>query len=209
MSDRTRLLDTRDKQPNQSLSQQYFDDVYRVSRDPWHFETSAYEAQKYADSLAILPRKHYRNALELGCSIGVFTQMLGPRCSQLLAVDIAAQAVAEAKERCTDQPAVRFERRSLPSQFPDGIFDLITVCEVAYYWSAEDLQTACRCIAQHQSEGADLLLVHWTPEVHDYPLPGDVVHDLWLEQPWWQTVAARPQATYRMDVLRRNALAVL
>ncbi len=187
-----------------SLTARYFEDVYAANRDPWRFETSPYEVEKYSSSLAILPRERYCSALEIGCSIGVFTHMLATRCDQLLAVDIAEQALAEARNRCADQPQVHFARCQLPAEFPDGSFDLITVCEVGYYWSPEDLQRACVRIAQHQPAGADLLLVHWTPEVHDYPQTGDAVHDTWLSQPWWQPLAARRHATYRMDLLRRN-----
>lgn len=188
-----------------SLSQQYFDDVYAASADPWDFETSAYEAGKYAASLAALPRARYVNALEIGCSIGVFTRMLAERCDALLAVDVAEKALAVAEKRCADQQQVRFAKRSLPQEFPDGTFDLVTVCEVGYYWSPADLLVACRAIAQHQAEGADLLLVHWTPEVADYPQLGDAVHDTWIKQPWWRIVASQRQALYRLDVLRRSA----
>lgn len=187
-----------------SLPARYFDDVYAAHRDPWNFETSAYEAEKYSSSLAILPRERYGSALEVGCSIGVFTQLLAQRCDRLLALDLAEKALDEARQRCAQQTNVSFARCDLPAQFPNGSFDLVTVCEVGYYWSPADLLRACRRIAQQQPTGADLLLVHWTPAVHDYPQTGDAVHDTWLSQPWWQPMAARRHATYRMDVLRRN-----
>lgn len=187
-----------------SLTAQYFEDVYAANRDPWQFETSPYEAEKYSSSLAILPRERYGSALEVGCSIGVFTQMLAERCDRLLAIDLAEKALDEARRRCANQLQVSFARCDLPAQFPAGSFDLVTVCEVGYYWSPADLLRACRRIAQQQPIDADLLLVHWTPDVHDYPQKGDAVHDTWLNQPWWQPVAARRHATYRMDVLRRN-----
>ncbi len=187
-----------------SLPQQYFDDVYAANPDPWGFETSPYEAEKYAASLAALERPTYPNALEIGCSIGVFTRMLAPRCDALLALDIAERALALARVRCADQPHVQFDQRSLPDQFPDGMFDLVTVCEVGYYWSAEDLLRACLAVAQHQAEGAELLLVHWTPTVADYPQAGDAVHDTWLRQPWWHAFVSQRHPLYRLDVLRRS-----
>lgn len=187
-----------------SLTAQYFRDVYAAHRDPWNFESSPYEAEKYNSSLAILPRERYGSALEVGCSIGVFTHMLADRCDRLLALDLAEQALEEARQRCAQQSQVTFAQCDLPAQFPGGMFDLVTVCEVGYYWSPADLLQACRRIAQQQPTGADLLLVHWTPDVHDYPQRGDAVHDTWLSQPWWQMLAAHRHATYRMDVLRRN-----
>ncbi len=38
----------------------YFDRLYQQSADPWSFETSAYEAAKYRDTLDSLPRATYR-----------------------------------------------------------------------------------------------------------------------------------------------------
>ncbi len=190
-----------------SLPQQYFDGVYAAKADPWDFETSPYEAEKYATSLAALPHARYANALEIGCSIGVFTRMLAQRCDALLALDVAEKALDIARTRCADQPQVRFEQRSLPDQFPEGLFDLVTVCEVGYYWSPADLQRACRIIAQHQPQGADLLLVHWTPHVTDYPQAGDAVHDAWLKQPWWDVQVSQRHSKYRLEVLRRSAAA--
>ncbi len=192
-----------------SLSQQYFDDVYAAKADPWNFETSSYEAGKYAASLAALPRPTYPTALELGCSIGVFTHLLAQRCKALLALDVAQRALDVARARCADQPHVRFEQRSLPDQFPAGSYDLVTVCEVGYYWSPQDLERACRITAEHQPEGADLLLVHWTPTVPDYPQTGDAVHETWLKQPWWNSLVSQRHSSYRLDVLRRSAVAAL
>ena len=195
-----------DSAGSQSLPQQYFDEIYAAHADPWGFATSSYEAEKYAASLAALSRERYGTALEVGCSIGVFTAMLAGRCDNLLAVDVAEKALSAARMRCEDQRQVRFELRSLPDQFPEGNFDLITVCEVAYYWSAEDLLKACRVMAQHQPEGAELLLVHWTPSAHDYPQVGDAVHDTWLQQPWWHTRISQRHPLYRLDALQRNTV---
>ncbi len=61
---------------SESLSTEYFDDLYQKNEDPWDFETSAYERDKYAATLAALPNAHYQNAFEIGCSIGVLTQQL-------------------------------------------------------------------------------------------------------------------------------------
>jgi hypothetical protein len=68
-----------------SLQPDYFDAIYQRDPDPWQFATSEYEAGKYRATLAALPRKHYRNGFEVGCSIGVLTRMLAERCDDLLA----------------------------------------------------------------------------------------------------------------------------
>ena len=57
-----------------SVPAEYFVELYRRELDPWNFAASAYEAEKYRTTLRLLPRARYRNACELGCSIGVFTR---------------------------------------------------------------------------------------------------------------------------------------
>jgi len=39
-----------------SLDPEYFKGVYDASEDPWNFETSEYEAKKYAATIAALPK---------------------------------------------------------------------------------------------------------------------------------------------------------
>ena len=196
-----------ENQPN-SLDSRYFDDVYRANSDPWGFETSPYEHAKYAASLAALPRPHYPRALEIGCSLGVFTALLAPRCGHLLGVDVSEQALAQARQRCAGLPQVALAQQRLPDEFPAGAFDLITLCEVGYYWSPADLARAAAGIAGALPAGGQLLLVHWTPPVHDYPLTGDEVHEFFLQKTGpdgvWQSLAGQRHPQYRLDVLAKR-----
>jgi SAM-dependent methyltransferase len=193
--------------PRESLPPAYFDAVYAARADPWDFETSPYEAAKYDATLAALPRARYASLLEIGCSIGVLTRRLAGRCDRLLALDVAPAALERARARCADLPHVRFERRRVPDELPDGRFDAIVVSEVGYYWSAEDLRRARDLLLARLESAGHLLLVHWTPPVHDYPLTGDEVHAAFLE-----SVAAGAlrhlgggrEATYRLDVFERR-----
>lgn len=164
-----------------TLPDGYFDDVYRANDDPWHFETSAYEAAKYARTLAALPREHYARALEVGCSIGVFTARLAPRVDRLLSVDVSGKALDSARERLAASPQgsrVTFARRRLPDDLGQlgGPFDLIVLSEVLYYLSPADLDRALDGLSERLAPGGTLILVHWTPLVHDYPQTGDAVH---------------------------------
>jgi len=165
----------------ESLEGGYFDALYAGNPDPWGFQTRPYEASKYALTLATIPQRRPRHALELGCSIGVLSQRLGRRCERVLAVDVADAALAQARERCRDQPHVRFRRMQVPRQMPDGIFDLILLSEMGYYLSRADLRALRQALLARLLPGGSLLLVHWRPEVADYPLTGDEVHELFLE----------------------------
>ena len=83
--------------PETSLPPSFFDAIYAEAPDPWSFATSDYEAGKYAVTVATLPRAQYASALEIGCSIGVLTELLAPRCDALLSVDVAERALNQAR----------------------------------------------------------------------------------------------------------------
>jgi SAM-dependent methyltransferase len=189
-----------------SLRPDYFERVYREADDPWHFASSPYEAAKYAATLAALPRARYRNAFEIGCSIGVLTERLAGRCDQLLSVDVAEAALAQARARCAGLPQVRFQRLRVPDEFPDERFDLILVSEVAYYWSLHDLARAEALIIEHLEPAGQLLLVHWTPFVDDYPLTGDEAHDAFARGAGdrLRCLLSRREEQYRLDLYERS-----
>ncbi|MFC7609312.1 SAM-dependent methyltransferase [Teichococcus aestuarii] len=68
--------------PTGSLPAAYFEALYAADPDPWRFRDSAYEAGKYAATLAALERPRYGRVLEVGCSIGVLTKQLAGRCDR-------------------------------------------------------------------------------------------------------------------------------
>ncbi|GAB2574463.1 class I SAM-dependent DNA methyltransferase [Spirosoma areae] len=188
-----------------SLPQAYFDDVYRASNDPWQFATSTYERDKYAATLAALPQERYANVFEIGCSIGVLSQMLAPRCDKLLAVDASELPLNQARERLAPFPQVTVRQMSIPNQFPDESFELILLSEVGYYLTMADLRCTQRLMVNHLKPKGQLLLVHWTPFVPDYPLTGDQVHESFLElttsgQPLQHLLGQRTEQ-YRLDLL--------
>ena len=189
-----------------SLSPAYFDAVYQANPDPWNFATSPYEAAKYAATLGALPRDRYENALEIGCSIGVLTERLAPHCGRLLSLDVSPAALDQARARCAGLPQVRFERRYLPDEFPDGTFDLLLVSEVGYYLALPDLlRLRERCVSQ-LAAGGHLLLVHWTPLVPDYPLTGDQVHETFARESTagnLRHLVGQREEKYRLDLFAR------
>jgi SAM-dependent methyltransferase len=189
-----------------SLEPAYFERLYALHSDPWHFADSAYERAKYEATLAALPRERYEAALELGCSIGVYTRRLGERCHNVLAIDVAEQALERARERCRDQLHVRFALHHLPHDFPHGSFDLILLSEVGYYFDRDDLRLLVERILGALTGDGHLLLVHWRPYVADYPLTGDQVHEEVLRltegtlRPLWHNLSY----LYRLDLLGRS-----
>lgn len=189
----------------QSLPPSYFEKMYRANSDPWQFETSEYEAKKYAATIATLPYSRYRSAFEIGGSIGVLTEKLADRCDALLSVDVSETAQAKAIERCQYLPQVRCQIMQIPQQFPDESFDLILISEVGYYLSWQDLHKTQTHVLNHLNLGGHLLLVHWTLYAQDYPLSGDDVHESFLKlspQPLRHVVGQREEQ-YRLDLFER------
>ena len=188
-----------------SLPPSYFENMYVADPDPWDFETSEYEAKKYAATLAALPKGRYRAALEIGGSIGVLTEKLAERCQSLLSIDVSKTAQARARDRCQHLSHVELEIMQVPYQYPSRRFDLTVVSEVGYYWGRQDLPKAQAQIAQHLEAGGHLLLVHWTPYVAEYPLTGDEVHEAFLAEVGsvWRSLVSQREERYRLDLLER------
>jgi SAM-dependent methyltransferase len=159
-----------------TLGLDYFTGVYASAADPWGLADRWYEARKYALSLALLPREQYGRAFEPGCSIGVLTAMLAPRCGRLLSCDMIAGAVAVAGERTATLPGVRVEQRLIPRDWPAGEFDLIVFSEILYYFADADLNRVLSLATGALRPDGHLLAVHWRHPATDHPRTGDEVH---------------------------------
>ena len=191
-----------------TLPEDYFNDVYRNNDDPWNFETSEYELNKYKATINALAKDTYQNVFEIGCSIGVLSEMLAPACAKLLAVDAAESPLLKARERLQKYPQVSIQKMAVPDQFPNEQFDLILMSEVGYYLAMPDLERLKEQILSHLETKGQLLLIHWTPEVHDYPLTGDEVHDAFMTltgpgKPLKHILSQR-EKTYRLDSFEKQ-----
>ncbi len=186
----------------QTLSEKYFADVYAANDDPWNFETSEYEAEKYAATMTSLPRENYANAFEIGCSIGVLTEKLAAKCAKILAIDVSEKALEKARERCAKLPQISFRKMSVPREFPAEKFDLILISEVGYYLTPEDWKILMEETFAHLTEHGQIALVHWLPPVHDYPQTGDEVHDSFAEfaDGKMRKISQKREEKYRIDV---------
>lgn len=186
---------------SRTVPPEYFIEQYQRVIDPWHYETSAYERDKYEATLAALPGATYEQALELACSIGAFTNMLASRCRSLLAVDCSAEALERARRNCAAHAHVRFEQCRLPGQYPAGTFDLTTVCEFAFYLCESDLLALRENVLQHSRHGAHVILVHWTPPVDGHATIAQDVHEAFRASPL-QHLNGYDAPTYRLDVFQ-------
>jgi 2-polyprenyl-3-methyl-5-hydroxy-6-metoxy-1,4-benzoquinol methylase len=176
----------------------YFEEKYKADIDPWQFRTSDYERDKYQATLESLTKDRYASALEVGCSIGVLTELLSRRCVNLLAIDASATAIEAAK--VINKPNVTFRIANLPAEFPSGRFDLIVLSEVLYYFSALDLEEVARLCTNAISRDGEIVVCHWLGET-DYPLPGIEASELFarLIKPTMPARSILHDEVYRLE----------
>ena len=184
-----------------------FDRLYAADADPWGFATSPYEAGKYRDTLDLLdataPARRFARAVELGCSIGVFTTMLAPRCDMLVGIDAARAAIDAARARCATHAHVRLECGLLPAAFPEGRFDLLVVSELLYFLSPADIEHLAEAARRAASADAVILLANWTGPT-DTPHTGDAAATRFIAalQPAFADARTIHRDRYRLDILR-------
>ncbi len=181
------------------VSRERFEQLYAASDDPWDYRTSAYERQKYADTLAALPPRALGEVLEVGCSIGVFSELLAPRCRRLIAIDFSARAVALAREQLASFANVELAQASFPEQVSAGEWDLVVCSEVLYYLDETTFERATRWLRTRLERGASVLAVSWRGEGSQEPMRGDEAHDrLIAKLGRWHALDARRRG-YRLD----------
>jgi 2-polyprenyl-3-methyl-5-hydroxy-6-metoxy-1,4-benzoquinol methylase len=184
-----------------STPARHFEALYRRHADPWKLATSDYEDRKYRATVAALGKRRFRNALEVGCSIGTLTERLAGCCDALLGVDFIEQALQAARQRCAHLPHVRFERRAIPAQWPSGAFDLIVLSEVLYFLSPADLNEVARRCATGAEPDRTVLMVNWR-RPNDGTMPGDAAAEmlLGLLPASWKRIAVALNDDYRIDM---------
>lgn len=161
------------------LEDDALDRVHRDEADPWQVD-SAYERRKRALTLASLPREHYRDALEVGCSIGALAVDLSERCDRLLAIDASAAAVDLARQRTSGVAELDVRLARVPSQWPPGRWDLVCISEIGYFLSPHELAEVVALALGSLADDGHLLLCHWRHQPVGWPLAGPSVHEAFL-----------------------------
>ncbi|GGM89894.1 methyltransferase [Dyadobacter beijingensis] len=191
-----------------TLDASYFNALYGNNQDPWNFEGSDYEKNKYAQTMLMIPDDVYARVFEIGCSNGVLTEMLQNRSQRLLAVDSSRVAVENAKKRLEKYHHVIVVEMEVPREFPALKFNLILLSEVGYFMVAEELLALRDKLIAALLPGGHLLMVHWTPVVEEFPLTGDQVHEFFIEESDesgpLDHLKNRKEPEYRMDLFKRK-----
>ncbi|GAA2060079.1 SAM-dependent methyltransferase [Williamsia deligens] len=156
----------------------YFDAMYGAGPDPWGFEQHWYEKRKRDLTVAALPRARYADALELGSSTGVLSEVLLDRCERLTCVELHPRGVETARRRlAAAADRVRLEVGDIVTWRPSRHHDLVVVSEVLYYLADEDLDSVMTWLADCSRAGATLVAVHFRHPVPEHVRSGDDVHE--------------------------------
>jgi len=125
-----------------------FEHKYRKHGDYFGYETKPYELTKYQRTLALVKqwRTGSESALEIGCSVGVFTAMIVPEFANVTAVDIAGEALELTRTQTGNAPNVSYIQSDLLSLKLNRQFDVIFCAEVLMYIREKDTAEACRVL---------------------------------------------------------------
>ena len=186
-----------------STRRSYFDEMYASGPDPWGFESRWYERRKYQLTVASLLEPRYQSGFEPGCSIGVLSDLLAQRCDHLLATDIVPVALEQAAERLRSRDNVTLELRAIPEAWPEGLFDLVVLSEIAYYFDPDTLHELLERMIGTTRPGATIAAVHWRGTT-DYPLSGDEAHTIIGQAPHLERRVHHVDDQFLLEIWRRT-----
>jgi 2-polyprenyl-3-methyl-5-hydroxy-6-metoxy-1,4-benzoquinol methylase len=138
-----------------------FERIYLENSDPWDYRSSAYEHAKYHKTLETILKygRSDESALEVGCSIGVFTQMLAVHFKRVTALDFSEEALKAATERNAKLSNVRFVHDDVRFMSLGERYSVITCAEILYYVSQKDAPLLCEQLHRHLASDGIIILV--------------------------------------------------
>jgi SAM-dependent methyltransferase len=181
----------------------YFDQMYEHSLDPWSLAHSWYEHRRHAIMLAALPYQEYRHAFEPGCSVGVLTEKLTYRCHHVTATDVATTALERASRRLRAggrQQQVTLLHRSIDQPWPQASFDLVVLSEVCYYLRREVLRAVLDRECPRLMPGATVIASHWRRPIAGYPMTGEGANDVIAATPGLHLIGSYRDADVVIEV---------
>ena len=170
--------------------------------DRWSYDSSPYPT--VVATLEGCGPGPFQSALELGGALGVFTELLAPRCRRLTRIDVAATAAAMARSRLVGFPHVEVLRGSIPDAIPECDYDLVVASEILYYLPAEDFERTLAVIRARLIPGGRLVAVHWRPEESERPFLAAEIHARLRDDPWLEPLHGEQAPDHLLDVLERR-----
>ena len=109
---------------------------FAAREDPWNYRARD-QMERIQAEVAMLrsasSTERFRDALEVGCAEGLFTEQLAPLCDRLLAVDISPVALGRARRRLQHAAHLKFALWDMRQDRVPGKYDLIVVIHALEY----------------------------------------------------------------------------
>jgi 2-polyprenyl-3-methyl-5-hydroxy-6-metoxy-1,4-benzoquinol methylase len=114
-------------------------------------------------AVALQLRAGSKCALEVGCSIGVFSGMLAGCFERVTAIDFSKEALAVATRSNQGSRNLHFIHRNLQTLEVDEQYDVIFCAEILYYIREQDVDLVCRQLDRYLSRQGIIVLVTGLP----------------------------------------------
>jgi LmbE family N-acetylglucosaminyl deacetylase len=185
----------------QLIAADHFDALFSKNDDPWGYQTSDYEADRFARTIAVLGGRRYRAALELGCANGVLTHRLAAYCDNITAVDASATALAIARKRLAHVDDVTLLTGNLPDALPSGSFDLIVLSDFLYYLGFVGCVRLAHSLQSRAAPGCRIVIANYLGQT-ECALSGDMAAEIMIAHlPGWAIKHQQRCDRLRIDVL--------
>lgn len=138
--------------------------LYAGTDDPWGFESSPYEQEKFTATRRALSRSGYRAAFELGCGNGQLARHLVATAARYTGMDAVETALAAARKTV---PAGIFLKGYYPCPLPDDSFDLVVLSEILYFLDHTTIRLLAADIAGRWPAAEILCVTYLGPSGHD------------------------------------------
>lgn len=172
--------------------------------DPRHHDESRYDEARYEAVLEACGPGPFQSALELGGTVGAFTELLAPHCESLTTIDVSSTAAAMARRRLAGLPGVEVLHGAIPDAIPNRDYELIVVSGILEHLGSEDFERTLSAIRYVLVPHGRLIAIHWRPPDSERPVTGSHVHARLRDDPWLITIRGEQTPGYVLDVFERR-----
>jgi 2-polyprenyl-3-methyl-5-hydroxy-6-metoxy-1,4-benzoquinol methylase len=160
-----------------------FERLYLESPDPWDYHSSTYERDKYEHILdcVLKWRGASESVLEIGCSVGVFSQLIARQFNKATAIDISKEALRAAADHNRAETNIRFLHDDLRSLNLSDQYDVIVCADVLYYIREKDAQRVCRQLDRYLAPNGVIVMVTGISNGNQHDKPNFFYFDGWEE----------------------------
>ncbi len=135
----------------------HLNSLYAETHDPWDFEHSTYEQNKFKATRIALSQQRYDATFELGCGNGQLARHLGKLSDRYTGMDAVEKALSAARQAV---PTGTFVKGFYPCPLPVDTFDLIVLSEILYFLDPRGIGLLATDIGSHWPK-AEVICVTW------------------------------------------------